>query len=286
VIISNYEDLETVPLFQPIIQAGRNITADDLIAYHLQLKQQRGSSFGFSYQIRNMTDVAVNLTDAAATSQTISTLPAKFLEYTYYINRYQEQQGIPASITAMLFVVYNDPQTGEVTGYDVEFRTQEFNAANLPAPGMIAQVQHNNLAPELEKIFGSFEVVKTSAASSSAIAEAQGEATETTQIEETEETEQEETECDPSYPDVCIPPPPPNLSCDDDGVPENFEVLPPDPHGFDDNDNDGIGCEDESDQPDEPEEQPPGEEEEEEQPEDGEDEGNGGEDGNGGAGEP
>jgi hypothetical protein len=284
VIISKYEDLETVPLFQPVIQAGRNITADDLIAYHLQLKQQRGSSFGSSYQIRNTTDVAVNLTDAAAaTNQAISTLPARFLEYTYYINRYQEQQGIPASITAMLFVVYNDPQTGEVTGYDVEFRTQEFNAANLPAPGMIAQAEHNNLAPELEKIFGSFEIVKTSAASSSAIAEAQGEVTETTQIEETEETEQEEeTGCDPSYPDVCIPPPPPNLSCGDDGVPENFEVLPPDPHGFDSNDNDGIGCEDESDQPDEPEEQPP----EEEEPEGGEGEGNGGEDGNGGAGEP
>jgi PKD repeat protein len=41
--------------------------------------------------------------------------------------------------------------------------------------------------------------------------------------------EEEEITCDPSYPDVCIPPPPPNLNCDDEGVPENFEVLPPDP---------------------------------------------------------
>jgi hypothetical protein len=51
------------------------------------------------------------------------------------------------------------------------------------------------------------------------------------------------TQCDPSYPDVCIPPPPPDLNCGDDGVPENFQVLPPNPHGFDDEDNDGIGCE-------------------------------------------
>jgi uncharacterized protein YraI len=47
--------------------------------------------------------------------------------------------------------------------------------------------------------------------------------------------------CDPSYPDLCIPPPPPDLICDDVGV-DNFTVLPPDPHGFDGNGN-GIGCE-------------------------------------------
>jgi micrococcal nuclease len=47
--------------------------------------------------------------------------------------------------------------------------------------------------------------------------------------------------CDPSYPDVCIPPPPPDLDCRD--IPyRRFRVLPPDPHGFD-RDRDGIGCE-------------------------------------------
>jgi hypothetical protein len=47
--------------------------------------------------------------------------------------------------------------------------------------------------------------------------------------------------CDPSYPDVCIPSPPPYLHCRD--IPyRNFRVLPPDPHGFDGNHN-GIGCE-------------------------------------------
>jgi hypothetical protein len=47
--------------------------------------------------------------------------------------------------------------------------------------------------------------------------------------------------CDPSYPDVCIPPPPPDLDCSD--IPyRNFRVLPPDPHHFD-TDGDGIGCE-------------------------------------------
>lgn len=47
--------------------------------------------------------------------------------------------------------------------------------------------------------------------------------------------------CDPAYPTVCIPPPPPDLDCKD--VPyRRFQVLPPDPHRFD-RDNDGIGCE-------------------------------------------
>jgi len=47
--------------------------------------------------------------------------------------------------------------------------------------------------------------------------------------------------CDPSYPDVCIPPYPPDLDCGDIGY-SNFRVIGDDPHGFD-KDNDGIGCE-------------------------------------------
>jgi len=47
--------------------------------------------------------------------------------------------------------------------------------------------------------------------------------------------------CGPAYPDVCIPPPPPDLDCNE--IPyRRFRVLPPDPHRFD-GDNDGIGCE-------------------------------------------
>jgi hypothetical protein len=47
--------------------------------------------------------------------------------------------------------------------------------------------------------------------------------------------------CHPSYPDFCIPPPPPDLNCED--IPRNnFTVLSPDPHQLDGNE-DGIGCE-------------------------------------------
>jgi micrococcal nuclease len=47
--------------------------------------------------------------------------------------------------------------------------------------------------------------------------------------------------CDSSYPDFCIPPPPPDLDCGDIGV-KNFTVRSPDSHGFD-GDSDGVGCE-------------------------------------------
>lgn len=53
--------------------------------------------------------------------------------------------------------------------------------------------------------------------------------------------ESPQSNCDSSYPDVCIPPPPPDLNCPDITY-RNFTVQQPDPHGFD-RDSDGIGCE-------------------------------------------
>ncbi|HEY8598523.1 MAG TPA: hypothetical protein VIL85_08840 [Thermomicrobiales bacterium] len=47
--------------------------------------------------------------------------------------------------------------------------------------------------------------------------------------------------CDPSYPTICVPPPPPDLDCGQ--IPfRNFPVNKPDPHKFD-TDGDGVGCE-------------------------------------------
>ena len=47
--------------------------------------------------------------------------------------------------------------------------------------------------------------------------------------------------CDPSYPGVCIPPPPPDLDCADIRY-RSFAVVGADPHRFDGN-HDGVGCE-------------------------------------------
>jgi micrococcal nuclease len=47
--------------------------------------------------------------------------------------------------------------------------------------------------------------------------------------------------CDPAYPEVCIPSPPPDLDCADISF-RSFKVLAPDPHHFD-MDHNGVGCE-------------------------------------------
>ena len=47
--------------------------------------------------------------------------------------------------------------------------------------------------------------------------------------------------CDPAYPDVCIPPPPPDLDCGEIEF-RRFRVVGDDPHRFD-GDDDGLGCE-------------------------------------------
>ena len=48
-------------------------------------------------------------------------------------------------------------------------------------------------------------------------------------------------ECDPSYPGVCIPPPPPDLDCGQITF-RRFQVVGSDPHRFD-GDRNGVGCE-------------------------------------------
>lgn len=51
--------------------------------------------------------------------------------------------------------------------------------------------------------------------------------------------------CHASYPDFCIPPPPPDLDCGDmerKNFRVRWDVPGPDPHGFD-GDEDGLGCE-------------------------------------------
>ena len=49
--------------------------------------------------------------------------------------------------------------------------------------------------------------------------------------------------CDPSYPDFCIPPPPPDRNCPDLSQTDfTVKTVEGDPHGFD-SDADGVGCE-------------------------------------------
>ena len=55
-------------------------------------------------------------------------------------------------------------------------------------------------------------------------------------------SQKDDSDCNSSYPAICILSPPSNLNCNDISD-KNFEVLPPDSHGFDRDDEDSIGCE-------------------------------------------
>jgi hypothetical protein len=55
-----------------------------------------------------------------------------------------------------------------------------------------------------------------------------------------ESKDKDDDDCHDSYPDLCIPPPLPDLNCDDISD-ENILVKGSDLHRFD-NDNDGSGC--------------------------------------------
>jgi hypothetical protein len=282
--IIRYPDLETR------IQPANNVTA-----YHLQKLQEVGYS---GIQTVNNIVTTVNITNPQ-TNQTIATVPAKLVEMTYNTNFAHNQTRTGYFILAATNVTA--PNLGTTKGYSVFYEGNSTNSTTTAAaPGITTTSAVSGglvptpLPPAVVQIFYSFElIVAPEVAQALAQRAAAAQATELGGTGEgtTGGTTGGDSACDSSYPDVCIPPPPPDLNCDDISA-RNFEVLPPDPHGFDGNDNDGIGCESGSNVPDEQEEEQPEEEEEqeeeeqppgEEQPEGGEGEGNGGEDGNGGA---
>jgi hypothetical protein len=223
--IIRYPDLETR------IQTANNITT-----YYLQKLQEVGYR---GIQAVGGADMTVNITNPQ-TNQTTAIVPAKFVEMTYSTNF------VPNEIRTGYFILTatnsTAPNPGTTKGYSVFYEGSSAVAAEVittttttSAPSSLPPTP---LSTAVGQVFGSFELI----AAPEVVAEQA--------IVQTEQTEQaggfgqvEQTECDPSYPGVCIPPPPPDFNCGDDGVPENFAVSGSDPHGFD-ADNDGIGCED------------------------------------------
>ena len=221
--ILRYPDLETR------IQTANNITT-----YYLQKLQEVGYR---GIQAVGGADMTVNITNLQ-TNQTTATVPAKFVEITYSTNF------VPNEIRTGYFILTatnsTAPNPGTTKGYSVFYEGSSAVAAEVITTTTSApsSLPPTSLSTAVGQVFGSFELI----AAPEVVAEQA--------IVQTEQTEQaggfgqvEQTECDPSYPGVCIPPPPPDFNCDDEGVPENFAVSGSDPHGFD-ADNDGIGCED------------------------------------------
>src|SRR5215217_2494069 len=222
------------------VNINNGITTDNVLLYHIQKLEQVGYR---SMQIVNSTETAVNLTDPQ-TNQTIQTVPAKFVEMAYSTaSAPNEARGGYFILTA---TNATRPNVGMTKGYSVFYEGS--SAATTAGAAVQTTTAPVSLSPiplsaSARQVFDSFELI----AAPEIIAQTVAQSGQTRQVEEAGQVGQ--TECDPSYPDVCIASPPPNLNCHDEGVPENFQVLSPDPHDFD-RDSDGIGCETGSNAPD------------------------------------
>jgi hypothetical protein len=231
--IIRYPDLNTRLFANNITSANNNMTTTDkIVSYQLQKLQEAGYR---SMRIIISTDMAVNLTNPQ-TNERIATLPAKLVEMTYSTNFAPNEirRGYLVSTAANSTA----PNLGMTKGYAVFY---ESNSTSTNATAAITSIA-DSLPPSTRvgQVLNSFELV----IASPEVAQP-AEFTEDTTDADVEDVDDDEVDednsCHPSYPDTCIPPPPPDLNCDavDD---TNFEVVGSDPHGFD-GDNDGIGCE-------------------------------------------
>jgi hypothetical protein len=236
--IIRYPDLRTRLSTNNVTTTNNNMTTttDNILSYHLQKLQEVGYR---DIEIVNSIERTVNLTNAQ-TNQTIQTVPAKFVEMTYATvsapNETREGYFILTATNATA------PNPGITKGYSIFYEGGSSVAATAKNTAEITIASGSlipSLSPPVGQVLDSFELIAVPEATQAVVQTGQGGGV----------GQAGQSECDASYPDVCIPSPPPELSCDDEGIPENFEVSGSDPHGFD-ADNDGRGCESGNDAPD------------------------------------
>jgi hypothetical protein len=227
--IIRYPDLRARPLANNITTINNNMTTttDNILSYHLQKLQEVGYR---DIEIVNSIERTVNLTNAQ-TNQTIQTVPAKFVEMTYATvsapNETREGYFILTATNATA------PNPGMTKGYSIFYEGGSSVAATAKNTAEITTASGSlipSLSPPVGQVLDSFELIAAPEATQAVVQTGQGGGV----------GQAVQSECDASYPDVCIPSPPPELNCDDVDF-RNFRVLSPDPHGFD-GDNDGIGC--------------------------------------------
>jgi hypothetical protein len=203
------------------------MTIDNILLYHMQKLEEVGYR---GIDIVNSTDTTLNVTDPQ-TNQTITTVPAKFVEMTYATvsapNETREGYFILTATNATA------PNPGMTKGYSIFYEGGSSVAATAKNTAEITTASGSlipSLSPPVGQVLDSFELIAAPEATQAVVQTGQGGGV----------GQAVQSECDASYPDVCIPSPPPELNCDDVDF-RNFRVLSPDPHGFD-GDNDGIGC--------------------------------------------
>ena len=136
--------------------ATTTTTIDNILAYHLQKLQQVGYN---SIQIVNNVDTSVNLT-MAQSNQTLTTLPAKFVEMTY-----TTASSAPNETKRGYFLLTatnaTAPDLGVTKGYSVFYEGNYISAETRSANSSAAPTP---LPEALRQVFGSFELVTAAAA--------------------------------------------------------------------------------------------------------------------------
>src|ERR687893_2336341 len=141
--------------------ATTTTTIDNILAYHLQKLQQVGYN---SIQIANNVDTSVNLT-MAQSNQTLTTLPAKFVEMTYTTTASSAPNETKRGYFLLTATNATAPDLGVTKGYSVFYEGNYISAETRSANSSAAPTP---LPEALIQVFGSFELVTAAAAAAAA----------------------------------------------------------------------------------------------------------------------
>jgi PKD repeat protein len=145
------------------ITALNNMTIDNILLYHMQKLEEVGYS---KIQIVNSTDTTLNVTNAQ-TNQTISTVPAKFVEVTY--NTASAPNVIREGYFMLSATDETRPSIGMTKGYSIFYEGTSAIAAGAATPATIQQTTTStpfvSLPPRpplpiaVQQIIDSFELI-------------------------------------------------------------------------------------------------------------------------------
>src|SRR5215204_2891342 len=137
--------------------SNNNITTDNVQSYHLQKLQEVGYR---SPQILNSTEVRLNLTNPQ-TNETITTVPAKFVEIAYSTNSAPNETRIGYFISTATNATA--PNLGTTKGYAVFYEgnsTTNTAAAEITtATAASGSLAPTPLPPAVGQVFDSFELI-------------------------------------------------------------------------------------------------------------------------------
>jgi hypothetical protein len=149
-------DLDNMQPFGDIIGSGGDIATHDLLAFELRNGPTRMlAGTTLDENVVSAVDRTTNLVDADTGEVIANNVQVKIVEYTYS-SQFTRANNLPDNISLVMFVVYNDPESDEVEGYQVSVGLEGANVVNTPPGSIMTQI------PTVKQIFDSFVLVRAS----------------------------------------------------------------------------------------------------------------------------